>query len=91
MFDNVFIILKLDDDANGAEDLLLDDPHVGFRLREDGRGDEVPFVSYTLASNVDLGTVGLARIDVPHDALHAEQVSVRKLSIKNATHVVLDL
>jgi len=82
LFDDVVIILELDDDANGAEDLLLDDSHVGFRLREDGRGDEVPFAAYALASKVDLGTVGLPRIDVPHDALHGEQVSVRKISFQ---------
>jgi hypothetical protein len=72
LFDDVVIILELDDDTNGAEDLLFDNPHVGFRLREDGRGDKVPFAAYGLASKVDLSTVGLARIDVPQDALHVE-------------------
>jgi len=59
LLDDVVVILELDDHTNGAEDLLLNDPHVGFRLREDGRGDEISFAAYALASKVDLSTLAL--------------------------------
>ena len=55
LLDNVCLISELDDDADGTEDLLLYDPHVGSGVGEDSRGDEVTLRSVTLASSVDSG------------------------------------
>jgi len=67
---HVALIFKLDDDANWPENLFLDDAHVWPRLCEDGRLDPVALRAMSFASEVNLGALLLARINVTHNALH---------------------
>lgn len=66
----VVFVLKLDDDANRPENLLLDDAHVWPSVGKDSRLDPVTLRSMLLASEVNFGALLLARIDVTHNALH---------------------
>ncbi len=60
---------ELGDGADGAEDLLLHDLHVGADVGEDGGLDEVALVAVALAAGLDLGALLLAGLDVAHDAV----------------------
>ena len=66
------LVLKLDDNADGAEDLLAHDLHVGLRLGEDGGLDEEALRAEALAAEVDLRALLLARVDVAHNTLQEE-------------------
>ena len=72
----VGLVLKLDDDANWPEDLLLDDAHVWLSVGIDRWLDPVALRSMSLASKAHLGALLLARINVTHDALRC--FTVRK-------------
>jgi hypothetical protein len=43
-------VMELDDNADGAEDLFLDDLHIRLRVREDRRLNEVALVAKALAT-----------------------------------------
>ena len=84
---HIFLVLKLNDDANWPEDLLLDDAHVWSRVGKDGWLNPVALRAMSLASKVNLGTLFLSRIDVTHDTLHILSVNVmtqeeRKVNVK---------
>ena len=71
--DDVVLVVELDNDTDGAEDLLAHDLHVGLCLGEDGGLDEEAFGAVALAAEVDLCALLFARVDVVHDALYDEQ------------------
>ena len=71
--EDILIILELDDDTDGTEDLFFHDLHVWACVGEDGRLDEVTFVAVTLAAIVERRTFFLARFDVAHDTLSDEE------------------
>lgn len=60
---------ELGDGADGAENLLLHNLHVGLDVAEDGRLDEVALVAVAVTTNLDGGTLLLAGVDVAHDAV----------------------
>lgn len=63
------LVLELDNNPNGTEDLLLHDLHVRLGIGKDGGVDEVSLVSVTVTTKGDSGAVCLAGVDVRHDAL----------------------
>ena len=69
LVDDVVLVLELDDDTDGAEDLLLDNLHVRLDVGEDGRLDEVALGADTGTAVVERRALLLARLDVAHDAL----------------------
>lgn len=71
LVDDVLVVVELDHDADGAEDLLLDDAHVLLRVREDRGLDEVALVAPALATELHRGTLLLARVDELHDTLQS--------------------
>jgi len=88
----VVFVLKLDDDANWPENLLLDDAHVWPSVGEDSRLDPVTLFSMPLASKVNLGTFLLTRINVTHNALHySPSVMIKYPKRERDTNVKLDL
>lgn len=62
--DGVSFVFEFGDGADGAEDFLLHDFHVGAYVGEDGGLDEVAFFAVAFAAHFDLGTFFFARIDV---------------------------
>ena len=66
---DVLIVIKLDDNTNGAEDLLLDDLNVVLDIGEDGGLDVVALVAETLTTKVYGGTLLFARLDVIQNTL----------------------
>ena len=48
--EHVLVVLELDDDTDGAEDLLAHDAHVRFGVGEDRGLDPVSFVTVALAT-----------------------------------------
>ena len=71
LVDDVVVVVELDHDADGAEDLLLDDAHVLLRVREDRGLDEVALVAPALTAELHRGTLLLARVDELHDTLQS--------------------
>ena len=69
LLDDIVFVMELDDDTDGAEDLLTHDLHVGLRLSEDSWLDEEAFCSVAFATEVHLRARLLTRVDVVHDAL----------------------
>ena len=69
LLDEFLIIVEFDHDANGAEDFLFHDLHIGFDVGEDCRFDEVTFGTMAFATEVYSRTVRLARFDIGHDPL----------------------
>ena len=67
--DNIFIVVELDDDAYGPEDLLADDLHAGFALGKDGGLDEETFGAVAFATEVTCSALGFAGLDVSHYTL----------------------
>lgn len=67
---HVGVVLELDHDTDGPEDLFVDDSHVGRRARENGGLDPVPFFAVTEAAELECCTFGFAGLDVGHDALN---------------------
>lgn len=66
---DLLLVLELGDGADGAENLLLHDLHVGTNVREDGRLDEVALVTVAVTANLHSGALLLAGLDVAHDAV----------------------
>lgn len=67
--DDLVLGRELGDGADGAEDFLLHDLHVGGDVAEDGRLDEVALVAVALTTSLAGGTGLLALLDVVHDAV----------------------
>ena len=67
--DNLVLVLELGDGADGAENLLLHDLHLGADIAEDGGLDEVALVTVALTTNLDGGTLLLSDLDVFHDTV----------------------
>lgn len=67
--DNLLLGGELGDSANGAENLLTHDLHVGLDVGEDGGLDEVALVAVALATDLDSSTLLLTGLDVAHDAV----------------------
>ena len=67
--DNLLLGGELGDGADGAEDLLLHDLHVGGDVGEDGGLDEVALVAVALTTDLDGSTLLLTSLDVTHDAV----------------------
>lgn len=67
--DDLLLSLELGDDDDGAEDLLLDDLHVGLDVGEDGGLDEVAGLAVADTTGEDVGTLLLAALNVVHDAV----------------------
>lgn len=70
--DDLVLGLELGDGADGTEDLLLHDLHVGTDIAEDGRLDEVTLVTVALTTDLNSGTLLLTALDVAHDAVELE-------------------
>lgn len=70
---------ELGDGADGAEDLLLHDLHVGADISEDGGLDEVALVAVALTTSDNGGTLRLAGLDVAHDTVVLELRDLRTL------------
>lgn len=77
--DDVLLGLEPGDGANGTEDLLLHDLHLGGDAGEDGGLDEVALVAVALATRLDGGTLILTGLDVAHDAVVLELADLRAL------------
>lgn len=77
--DDVGLVLELGHDDDGAEDLLLDDAHVGLDVGEDGGLDEEALGAVALASGVDGRALLLAALDVRHDSVVLELRSLGAL------------
>lgn len=77
--DDLLLGGELGDGADGAEDLLLHNLHVGANVGEDGGLDEEALVAVTLTTDLDSGTLFLARLDVAHDAVVLELADLRTL------------
>lgn len=67
------------DGADGAEDLLLHDLHVGADISEDGGLDEVALVAVALTTSDNGGALSLAGLDVAHDTVVLELRDLRTL------------
>ena len=67
--DNILVIVELDDDAHGPEDLFADDLHAGFALGKDGGLDEETFGAVAFATEVTCSALGFAGLDVSHYTL----------------------
>ena len=72
---HVCLVLKLDEHANWPENLLLDNAHVGPRVREDRWLDPIAFCPMSLSSDVHRRALLFARINVTHDALQVLALS----------------
>lgn len=70
--DDLSLVLELGDGADGAENLLLHDLHVGADVGEDGGLDEVALVAVAVATNLDSSALLLTGLDVAHDAVELE-------------------
>ena len=81
---HVLLVLKLDHHAHRPENLLLDDPHVGARVREDRRLDPVSLRSVPFASEVHLCALLFAGVDVAHDALRGFEIFARQKHARRA-------
>lgn len=77
--DDLLLILELGDGADGAEDLLLHDLHVGADIGEDGGLDEVTLVAEALTTGEDGSTLVLTGLDVAHDTIVLELRNLRAL------------
>ena len=55
--DDILIVVEFDNNSDRSEDLLADDLHVGLAVGEEGRLDEIPFGSVTLATNMACGAL----------------------------------
>ena len=75
---NVLLVLKLNHYADRPKDLLLHNAHVRRGIGEDSWLDEVSFVTMSIATNVDRGTVLLSRINVSHDTLPHDIASANR-------------
>lgn len=90
--DDLLLILELGDGADGTEDLLLHDLHVGADVAEDGRLDEVALVTVSLTTGLECGTLLLAGLDVAHDAVIlklADLGTLESLVVERVTDLVL--
>ena len=67
---HVVLVLELDDNTNRPKNLFLDDAHVWLRLGKDGRLDPIAFRAMSLASEVNLSALLLARVNITHDTLY---------------------
>jgi hypothetical protein len=88
---HVVLVLKLDDDTNRPKNLFLDNAHVWPRLGKDGRLDPVALRAMSLASEVNLSALLLARVDITHDALSYLPSATVKCPRRRKANVVLDL
>lgn len=89
---DLLLILELGDGADGAEDLLLHDLHVGADIREDGGLDEVTLVAETLTTGQDGSTLVLTGLDVAHDTVVLELRNLGALEgllVEGVTDLVL--
>lgn len=77
--DNFLLILEFGDGADGAENFLLHDLHIGVDIAKDGGLDEVPLVTVALTTDLNGGALVLARFDVAHDAVVLELADLRTL------------
>ncbi len=62
-------VFELDDTADRPEDFLLYDVHIGCRVGEYGRLNEVSFGAVTFSAKMDRSALGLAYINEVHHAL----------------------
>lgn len=69
LLDHFVFVLEFDHDADGTEDLFLDDLHAGGDVGEDGGFYEETFGSLSFAADCDRGTCVFAGLDVGHYAL----------------------
>ena len=69
ILDDLIFCAELGNGADRAEDLLLHDLHVGPNIGEDGGLDEVSLISVSLTTNLDLGTLLLALLNITHDTV----------------------
>ncbi len=88
--DDLLLVRELDDDADGAEDLLLHDLHGGLGVGEDGRGDEVALRAVLRTAEVHRRAVLLAGFDVAHDTLYI-MLNFTEMMDSTETHVELGL
>lgn len=72
LLDDLLLGRELGNGADGAEDLLLDNLHVGSDVGEDGGLDEVALVAEALTANLAVGALLLALLDVAHDAVELQ-------------------
>lgn len=90
--DDILLVLELGDGADGTENLLLHDLHVGADVAEDGGLDEVTLVAKTLATGLDSGTLFLTGLDVAHDTVVlklADLGALESLLVERVTDLVL--
>lgn len=73
------LVLELGDGADGAEDLLLCDLHLGRHVGEDGRLDEVALVAVALATSLDRRALVTTGLDVAHNAVVLQLADLRAL------------
>lgn len=64
LFNDVLVVVELDDNADWAEDLFLYDLHVGARVRKDGWLHPVPFFVEGRATIMNGGTLLLSGFDI---------------------------
>jgi hypothetical protein len=88
---HVVLVLKFDDNTNRPKNFFLDYAHVWPRLGKDGRLDPVTLRAMSLASEVNLSALLLARVDITHDALHCLPSATVKCARKRKANVELDL
>jgi hypothetical protein len=67
--DDLVFCAELSNRADRAKDLLLHNLHVWRNIGEDGGLDEVSLVSVSLTTNLDLGTLLLALLNITHDTV----------------------
>jgi len=67
-----FLGLELDDNPNGAKNLLLDDLHMRLDVGKDGRVDIVALRAIFIASEVASSPFLLTRLDIPHNTVKLE-------------------
>lgn len=76
---DVCFILELDNDDDGAEDLIFNNGHARLGVCEDGRLDVVSLFAVLLSAEVDGSTFILALLNVTHDTIELHLADLRAL------------
>jgi len=71
--------LELGNRADRTEDLLAHNLHIRPHIGKDSRLDKVSLIAVALAASNDLRTIGLAALDVSHDAIELQLANLRAL------------
>lgn len=77
--EDILLVLELGNGSDGSEDLLAHNLHVVADVTEDGGLDEVTLGAFSLSTNLELGTLGLASVDVAHDTVELELADLGSL------------